>query len=82
MLTLKSVIKDHLEKVHFLNQQITFYDNILNLIYSIYHVLPKVLRISYGSGPCCQRASIIKGFDLQHREIWRNPFSIPSHPFL
>lgn len=48
MVTLKSIIKDHLGKVHFLNQQITFYDNILNLIFSIYHVLTlsEVLGIS------------------------------------
>lgn len=38
MVTLKRMIKDHLGKVHFLNQEITFYDNILNLIFmSVMH---------------------------------------------
>lgn len=67
MVTLKSMIKDHWGKVHFLNQEITFYDNILNLIFHIYHAFTfsQAPDNLHRSGPCCQRTYTLKDFDLK-----------------
>lgn len=77
------MIKGHLGKVHFLNQEITFYDNILDLIFHICQALTslQVPGVLPRSGPCCQGTYAIKDFDLKQIQT-RKPVLSIYHSFV